>query len=101
MADNEFNTTKVYGIQLDQRRTKLSHVRAGRWAFFDPNSLNWRDANAKVSYAVIADRDIGIVTQDKFQPEQYIDIVKRGDTLVRSVDNGVFVYHKLPEGAEL
>jgi hypothetical protein len=101
MADNEFNKTKTYGFALDTRRTKLSNIRSGRWAFFDPNSLNWQDANDKVSYAIIADRQVGIVTADKTSPEQYVELLEVGDTIVRSTNNGVFVFYKLPEGAKL
>jgi len=101
MADNEFNKTKTYGYALDNRRTKLSYIRSGRWSFFDPNTLNWQDVNSKTSYATISERQVGIVAADKRSPEQYVELLDIGDTIVRSTDRGVFVYHKLPEGAEL
>jgi hypothetical protein len=101
MADNEFNPTKTYGVILDQRRTKLSRIRSGQWRFFDPASLRWVSVNSKTSYVIVADNEIGIVTADKFDPKQYIDLVKPGETLVRSISKGAFTYHKLPKGAEL
>lgn len=89
-----YNTIGLPNLPL---RTKISLLRVGVWQFIDPESLGWTqiDENTSEFRAV---GTYGIVLSSSRFPEQYVDKILPGETIIRdSSDSRVVTYYKKPD----
>ena len=93
-GEESYNTIGLPSLPV---RNKLSILRVGVWQFIDARVINWKVIDSFTSEYTVVDTH-GIVLSSSRLPEQYVDKINPGETIVRDLsDPAVVTFYKKPK----